>query len=59
VISIPGTNAMPADVAALSASVSAAIVSWSVTLIVLMPARHARSTSVAGSQRPSDAVVWR
>jgi hypothetical protein len=32
-------------------------VSWSVTLIVLMPARHAISTSWGGVQTPSDAVV--
>jgi len=36
-----------------------ATVSWSVTLIVVMPARQAMSTSSDGVQTPSDAVVCR
>src|SRR3954463_16824867 len=59
VISMPGTKAMPMLRASAATSATAATVSWSVTLIVLMPARHAMSTSSDGLQTPSDAVVCR
>ena len=59
VISIPGTTSIPNDAACTVASATAAIVSWSVTLIVRIPAPCARSTSSRGEQCPSDAVVWR
>src|SRR6188768_2099233 len=59
VISMPGTKLIPQSRVSAAISATAATVSWSVTLIVVMPARHAMSTSSEGVQTPSDAVVWR
>src|SRR5438105_508991 len=59
VISMPGTKAMPKSRVSAAISATAATVSWSVTLMVVMPARHAMSTSSDGLHTPSDAVVWR
>src|SRR5947207_10845047 len=56
---MPGTKRIPMSRVSAAISATAAVVSWSVTLIVVMPARHAMSTSSAGEQTPSEAVVCR
>src|SRR2546423_848956 len=59
VISMPATTSMPRARPAAETSSTAAVVSWSVTAMTVKPALAARSTSSAGVQRPSDAIVCR
>ncbi len=54
---MPGMTVIPYAAAATVAGATLAIVSWSVTLIVRMPACQARSTSDSGVHVPSEAVV--
>src|SRR5258705_2484691 len=59
VVARPSIASMPRVRAGAVASVTAAVVSWSVTVMTVSPALAARSTSSAGVQRPSDAIVCR
>src|SRR5204863_6430618 len=59
VISMPETRRTPCRAAATAASARPAVVSWSVTLMIVRPRPAARATSASGDRRPSDAVVWR
>src|SRR5258705_692536 len=59
VISMPAIPSMPRARPAAVTSSTAAVVSWSVTAMTVSPALAARSTSSAGVQRPSDAIVCR
>src|SRR6056297_287633 len=56
--STPGTSTMPCACAAVSASASPAMVSWSVRERWVTPRPAARSTSAAGDSAPSEAVLW-
>src|SRR4051812_43714424 len=56
---MPGTRRTPCRAAAAVASARPAVVSWSVTLMIVSPRPAARATSASGARRPSDAVVWR
>ena len=56
---MPGTNAIPARSASPAEAGKAAVVSWSVTAIVVTPASRQTRTSSAGESVPSEAVVCR
>ncbi len=57
-ISVAGTRTTSAIVAAVAASETPSIASWSVSASVVTPAFTAAATTSAGGSSPSDTVEW-